>query len=163
MKRESARRGAAAIPRPAPAPPAIGPPVPLAVVLMIVAHAAIYSAIGAIKFTHALYDDFDLAIFSQAVDRLLHGSLFSSIRGMSWLGDHASLNLIILAPLYAIARSPLTLLVVQSVALAVAAILAYRLAARELGDRRAGIVLAAAYLLHPVVGYVNCSSSTRRP
>jgi uncharacterized membrane protein len=159
MKRESAGRGAVSNPLPAPATPrpstAPAPPVPLAVVLMIVAHAALYSAIGAIKLAHALYDDFDLAIFSQAVDRLLAGSLFSSIRGMRWLGDHASLNLFLVAPLYAVARSPLTLLVVQSVALALGALPAYRLAARELGDRRAGIVMAAAYLLHPVVGYVN--------
>ena len=47
------------------------------------------------------FDDIDLAIFAQACSRLMHGSLFSSIRGMNVLGDHSSLVLFLVTPLYA--------------------------------------------------------------
>ena len=122
---------------------------------MALAHAAAYSVICGIKLAHGLYDDIDLAIFTQAVDGVLRGTVFSSIRGMAWPGDHASLVLFPLAPLYALWQSPLLLLVVQSIALALGAMPAYRLAARELGSPAAGLAFAAAYLLHPAVGFIN--------
>lgn len=122
---------------------------------MALAYAVTYSVISTIKLRYGLYDDIDLAIFTQAVDGVLRGTVYGSIRGMAWPGDHASLVLFPLAPLYALWRSPLLLLVVQSLALALGAVPAYRIAARELGSRGAGIVFAAAYLLYPAVGFVN--------
>jgi len=122
---------------------------------LIVAYAATFSILSAIKYANLLYNDIDLAIFVQACDRLLHGSLYSSIRGMNWLGDHSSLNLFLVAPLYAIARHPLTLLVVQSVALALGALPVYALARRELEDRGAALIFAAVYLLYPALGDLN--------
>jgi uncharacterized membrane protein len=120
---------------------------------MIVAWAAVFSVFSWIKYRYYLYSDIDLPMFVQAVDGLLHRTLFSSIRGMNWLGDHSSLVLFIITPLYAIARHPVTLPVVQSVALALGAIPVFLLARRELGVGFLPIGFALLYLLYPALGY----------
>jgi uncharacterized membrane protein len=122
---------------------------------LIALYAAIYSAASIWKYQHYLYDDIDLAIFAQAEAQLMRGSLFSSIRGMAWLGDHASLNLFLIAPLYALFRTPLTLLIVQSVALAIGALAVHGLALREVRHAGAALACAAVYLLNPALGHLN--------
>ena len=119
------------------------------------AYAMVYGTIVSVKFRYYLYSDFDLAIFTQATDQALRGTLFNSIRGMNWLGDHVSLILFVIAPLYALFRHPLTLLLLQSLALALGAIPVFALARRELGHEGIALAFAALYLLHPAVGYTN--------
>jgi len=122
---------------------------------MALLYAAAYSTLSILKYRYYLYDVFDLAIFVQAMNGMLRGSLFSSLRGMDWLGDHSSLILFLLAPLYAIFRHPFTLLVVQSAALGLGALPVFWLARRGLGDAAAALAFAALYLLYPAVGYAN--------
>ena len=124
------------------------------VLALIVLHAILFSVIAAGKLRHYLYTDFDLAIFSHATAQLLRGSLFESIGGMSWLGGHVAPVMFLVAPLWALAPSALTLLIVQNVALAAAAWPLYRLARRELGHAGVAVALAAAWLLQPALGYV---------
>ena len=114
----------------------------------------IFAATGWWKYRNFLYDDIDLAIFTQALSRLLDGSLWTSIRGMAWPGDHASWNLFLVAPLFAIARHPLTLVAVQSAALALGAVAVHRLARREIAHEGAALALAGAWLLHPALAHV---------
>ena len=127
----------------------------LLVCALIAAYVALYGGLCIHKYGYFLYTDFDLAIFVQAVDGLLRGTLYSSIRGLNWLGDHSSLVMFLVAPLYAIARSPVTLLLVQTVALALGALPVYWLARRKLPGAGVPIALAAAYLLQPALGYTN--------
>lgn len=122
---------------------------------MAAVYTLVYSLLSLQKYRDYLYDDFDLAIFVQAVNGLLHGTLFSSIRGMNWLGDHSSLVLVLLAPIVAVFHHPLTLLVIQSAMLGLGAVPVFRLARRELDDPRAPLVCAALYLLYPALAYVN--------
>lgn len=122
---------------------------------MIAAYAAVYGAIAATKFRYYLYTDFDLAIFVQATDQALRGNLFNSIRGMNWLGDHVSLILFVIAPIYALLRHPLTLLLLQCVTLALAALPVFAIARRELGHDAIALGFAALTLLHPAIGYTN--------
>ena len=118
-------------------------------------YTAVFSSASILKYRDYLYDDFDLAIFVQALSGILRGTLFSSIRGMSWLGDHSSLILFLLAPIFAVFRHPVTLLVIQSAALGLGALPVFWLARRELGDARTALACAALYLLHPALGYAN--------
>lgn len=145
--------------RPAPEPvpePGPTPAVQRALLAaLIVAYAVTFSILCAIRWRYYLYTDFDLSIFAQSIDGILRGTLFTSIRGMPWLGDHSSLILFVLAPLYAIARHPVTLLVVQSVALALGALPIHALARRELRHDGLALVCAALYLLQPAMGYAN--------
>src|SRR5690349_12264067 len=99
--------------------PRRSPPLaPLAVTALALAYAVVLSTICVIKYRYYLYADFDFAIFAQAMEGLLHGSFYSSIRGLVWLGDHSSLVLVLLTPLYAVFHHPVTLLVLQCLALA---------------------------------------------
>ena len=125
------------------------------VTVLAVGYALLFTALCAIKYRYYLYRDFDLAIFVQAMHGMLHGSWYSSIRGMPWLGDHSSLILVPLAPLFLVAPHPLTLLAVQSAALALGAIPVWQLARRELPGGPLPLACAALYLLHPAVGYLD--------
>jgi uncharacterized membrane protein len=127
----------------------------LAVLALMAAYAALFGTICVVKHRFYLYDDFDLAIFTQALDRLLHGSFFVSIRGMNWLGDHSSFVLFLLAPIYAVFRSPLTLLLAQTLALALGALPVFWIARRELQHDWAAVACAALYLLYPALGFTN--------
>ena len=130
-------------------------PLPRVLWAMVIAYTVVYAALDAILLHYYLYTDFDLALFSQAVDGLLHGRLYSSIRGMAWPGDHSSLILFLLAPLYAVARHPLTLLVVQAAAQALGALPVFALARREIGHGGLALTCAGIYLLQPALGYSN--------
>ena len=127
----------------------------LALASLTAAYALVFGTIVTVKFRYYLYTDFDLAIFAQATDQALRGALYNSIRGMNWLGDHVSLILFAIAPLYALFRHPVTLLLLQSVALALGAIPVFALARRQLGHDGIALAFAALYLLHPAVGYTN--------
>ncbi|MEO5617814.1 MAG: DUF2079 domain-containing protein [Candidatus Eisenbacteria bacterium] len=124
-----------------------------AVWALTAAMTAMYSAVCVIKYRYYLYDNFDLAIFVQALDRMLHGSMFVSIRGMNWLGDHSSLSLLLLLPFYALARHPLTLLVVQAAIVMLGAVAVRRLARHEGLSGAVAVACAAAYLLYPAAGH----------
>lgn len=122
---------------------------------LILGYALLYSLLSVVKYRYYLYRDFDLAIFAHAADRLLHGALYESIGGRNWLGDHVSLVMMFVAPLYAVFRHPILLLVLQSVALALGAWPVFQLARREVGAGFAPVGLAAAYLMFPALGYLN--------
>lgn len=149
-------------PRRAPAAAIAAP----ALVALVSGFVALYGALVVVKYRFYLYRDFDLAIFTQALERILAGSTVTSIRGMSWLGDHASYVLFLLAPLYAIARHPLFLPMLQTVVLGLGAIPVFRmaLAARTGHETRSApsgahatiaLAMAAAYLLQPALGYLD--------
>ena len=126
-----------------------------ALVALIATYAVVYGVVAVVKYRYYLFIDIDLPIFVQATDQALRGSLFSSIRGMVWLGDHVSLVLFVLAPLYALFRHPLTLLLIQCVTLALGAWPVFALARRELQHDGLSLVCAALYLLYPALGYCN--------
>jgi len=113
-----------------------------------------FVAAAMLKLRYFLYEDIDLAIFTQAIEGVLEGSGFSSIRGMAWFGDHASLILVPLAPLYALFPFPLTLLALQALALGLGAVPVFRLARRELSHDAAALAFAAVWLLQPALGWV---------
>jgi uncharacterized membrane protein len=113
-----------------------------------------FSVISYLKFVSFSYGDYDLAYFDQIVWNILHGSVFSSILGIVFLGNHVQLIWFILAPLYWLFPHPLTLLFLQSFFLGAAAYPLYLLAKRFLGSKW-GVVTALFYLLYPAVAFLN--------
>ncbi len=104
-----------------------------------------YFASALYKHLHFSSTGFDLVIFDQAVR---HYSEFmapaSSFRGFSnLLGDHFHPILILLAPLYWIYDSPITLLFAQALLVASAAIPIYRFGLKKIGQMPATFVVIA--------------------
>ncbi|MFH0940669.1 MAG: DUF2079 domain-containing protein [Candidatus Omnitrophota bacterium] len=113
-----------------------------------------FSVISFLKFYSFSYTDYDLAYFSQIVWNICHGSLYSSILGMVFLGVHVQLIWFIIAPIYFVLPHPMTLLILQSLALGVAACPLYLLAKQALGHKW-GLLVSSMYLIYPAVGYIN--------
>lgn len=99
---------------------------------------------------------FDLGIFDQGLWLLSRfKEPFVTVMGTHLFGDHTSFILLPLVPLYWIWPSAYGLLVVQCLALGLAAIPAFLLARWVLRDERLALCVAVAYLLQPAVAYVN--------
>ena len=122
--------------------------------LLICLYIASFGFVSFLEYQSFDYGDFDLAVHSQAVWNILHGSIYSSILGIDFLGNHAHLILFLIAPLYLLFQSPLTLLFLQTLSLALTAYPIYLIAKKELNERMA-LTIAFAYLIYPALGYTN--------
>ncbi len=111
-----------------------------------------------LSFTrHDLFNStgFDLAINEQIVWNTLNGRFFaSSVEVDNSFADHFRPLLGALVPFYALFQTPKTLLVLQTIALASAAMPIYLLAQHKLHDRWMALTFAAVYLLYPALGYI---------
>lgn len=117
---------------------------------VIALHGAVFSYL-AITRDRALWSaTVDLGIFKEALWHTLHGRpMFSPTVGYSFLGEHFSPVLFLLAPLYALSPTSECVLLVQTLAISASAWPLYRLA-RELGVRRdLATVLAGAMIFSP--------------
>jgi uncharacterized membrane protein len=97
--------------------------------------------------THA----YDLSTHDQAVWNTLHGELMriTTLPGvLCRLGDHFDPILLLIAPLYYLYDSPETLLIIQTVVVALGAWPVFQLARKRLETEWGGIIFALAYLLY---------------
>lgn len=122
--------------------------------MLIGLYVVLFCAISFLKFRSFAYGDYDLAYFDQIVWNILHGSLFSSILGIVFLGNHVQLIWFLIAPFYMVCPHPLTLLFLQSLVLGLAACPLYLLAKSVLGPRW-GLLVSGIYLTYPAIGYLN--------
>lgn len=98
---------------------------------------------------------YDLAIGEQIIWNTLNGRFFaSSLEVDNSFADHFRPFLLALVPVYAILQTPKTLLVIQSLVLASAAIPLYLLASTKVSDRRVGLAVVGMYLLYPSLGFI---------
>jgi uncharacterized membrane protein len=98
----------------------------------------------------------DLPIFEQSMWNSLRGRWFyNTIEGGNHFGVHLSPVLLLLLPVYALVPRPETLLVCQSLGLSAGMVPVYWMARDRLNERSLGLILGAAYLLGPAVGFVN--------
>jgi uncharacterized membrane protein len=107
------------------------------------------------------YDALDLAIFNQVFWNTAHGRLFEmTIHPQSYLGDHAGLIILPLSLIYRLFADPRTLLILQTIALAIPAYPLWIIAKKRL-NKAAGIwrltplAISAAWLLNPMVHNIN--------
>jgi uncharacterized membrane protein len=106
-----------------------------------------YTALSVRLHQRMLTTGYDLGIFEQAVRSYAHGHLpVAELKGPGFplLGDHFSPVLALLAPLYRVWPTPVTLLVAQAALLAVAVIPLARWA-EEVRGRRAALVIGLGY------------------
>ena len=100
------------------------------------------------------YRTFDLAFYVQALWNLLHWKFHVSLLNVPLLGEHASVIVLPIAPLFAILPHPMLLVALQSIALASMAPVGFRIG-RHLGlDPGTSAILALTALLLPATGFV---------
>ncbi|MFH1207662.1 MAG: DUF2079 domain-containing protein [Patescibacteria group bacterium] len=103
----------------------------------------------AVKYIHLGYNAMDLGIYNQVFYNTAHGRLFEfSVHPHSYLGDHFELFILGLSFLYAIYQSPITLLILQVLALTVAAWPLYLIAKKILPGAFPWLA-ALAWLINP--------------
>ncbi|MBR8642043.1 DUF2079 domain-containing protein [Streptomyces tuirus] len=108
---------------------------------------AAYATVSVGRYRHMTTSSWDLGIFEQVVRAYAHlRAPVSDLKGPGFdiLGDHFSPVTALLAPLYRLFPSPVTLLVAQAALFALSAVPVTRAAARLLGRRR-GLALGLAY------------------
>ncbi|MFC8096436.1 DUF2079 domain-containing protein [Streptomyces sp. NPDC057301] len=137
------------IPEPAPREPGRAQPDPgrrdpwlLAVVLFVG-----YAVVSVGRYRHLGQRSWDLGIFEQVIRSYAHlQAPVADLKGPGFniLGDHFSPVTVLLAPLYRVFPSSVTLLVAQAALFALSAVPVTRAAARLLGRRR-GLAIGIAY------------------
>jgi uncharacterized membrane protein len=117
----------------------------------------LFAAAAVVEFRAFQGQRLDLGDMTQAVWATAHGHFLrvTATNGheIVRLGVHADPFLALLAPLWWIWPSPLMLLVVQAVAVGSGALPVYWLARKRLGNERAALGFAAAYLVYPATQF----------
>jgi|YelNatPaOPRAMG01_1025707.scaffolds.fasta_scaffold11652_4 uncharacterized membrane protein len=104
---------------------------------------------------------FDFGIFLQVFWHTLNGNfMFSqpygtSLHPSSFLGAHVSPLVLLLLPVYALIKSPYTLLTIQSLVLGLPAFYIYKIAQMITGKENLSLLFAVAYLLYPATLWSN--------
>jgi uncharacterized membrane protein len=108
---------------------------------------AVYVALSVFRYLQFDPASWDLGIFTEEVKQYAHlHAPIVDIRGTGFnlLGDHFSPIVALVAPFFAIAPTPITLLVVQAALTAISVLPVTWVAAEKLG-RRAGLAIGTAY------------------
>lgn len=122
----------------------------------VMAYAAGLTALSLVRHRALLTGVWDLGYYAQLAWQLAHLQVpRSSVWHDAPWGNHATFILAVVAPVLRLVPHPATLLVVQSVVLALGAVPAYILGRRLGGTPRAGLATAAAYLLYPPLQFAN--------
>jgi uncharacterized membrane protein len=122
----------------------------------VTAYAVVFSFVTVTRHftfaTHAL----DLGYYVQLTWNLARGAgPYVSLPEMHAWGDHLSPIMYLFVPAFWIAPGPVTLLVAQSVALALGGVAVFGLARARLGDERPGAAFALLYLVNPSLHGIN--------
>lgn len=129
---------------------------PIATAICLVLYLAAFGVLVLLRYATLNPRNADLAIFNQTLWSTLHGRFMqSSLLGYSYLGDHMSPILLLVLPLYYLQPGPEVLLLVQTMAVASAAVPLYLIAREELGPGWVPVAFASAYLVYPATGWVN--------
>lgn len=116
----------------------------------------IFTLCAFLKYRSFSFHDIDLAIINQTFWNTVHGSLVVENIGSATIfnGGHVFIIIIVLSPIYYLFQSPLTLLVLQTIALGSGALPLYLIADKLLNGRCA-LVISLSYLIYPALSYVN--------
>jgi uncharacterized membrane protein len=114
----------------------------------------LFFAVAIDRYYSFTYFDWDLAVYDQIIWNLISGRGHSSLLGVNFLGHHAHFLAFPVAFIYKFFPHPLTLMFLQTLALAGAAFPLYYLGRRFLGCWWA-VLVCLCYLLYHGVAYAN--------
>ncbi|MDP9073010.1 MAG: DUF2079 domain-containing protein [Actinomycetota bacterium] len=128
----------------------------LPVVALMVGYAAYFSRLTVELHRGYGTPGYDMGIFDQGIWLLSRFKApFVTIMGRNLFGDHTSLILLLLVPVYWVYPHATALLVIQSGLLALGALPVYLLARARLHNNLMATLLAGAFLLHPALQWGN--------
>jgi uncharacterized membrane protein len=107
-----------------------------------------WSCLFFLKYNLFGFHDWDLALYSQVMQGLCHGTTHTSLFQASFLVDHAHYIAFFLTPFYALFPHPLTLMYIELFTFFAGAFIFYKIAAKNVGCL-AAIALMVIYLVHP--------------
>ncbi len=123
--------------------------------ILIILYILIFSTLAILKHMSFHSTAYDLAIYDQTVWGYSRGEIITlSVIETPMLGDHVQPILFLIAPFYWIYSSPITLVVLQTIAIALGAIPIYLLTKKIL-NKNIALVMSLAYLIHPSTQYMN--------
>ena len=101
-----------------------------------------------IKYYSFGYYDWDLALYSQTMWALCHGTTMASLFGTSFLADHAHYIAFLITPIYFIFPHPLTLIYLEVFSFFAGAYILFKLA-QNITTETIAFTLMIMYILHP--------------
>ena len=123
--------------------------------ILIISYIIFVFAICLFKYFTFQYNGLDLAIFNQVFYNSSLGNLYQfTIHPTSYLGDHFELIIFLLVPFYSLLKSPVSLLLLQTLFLAFASIPLYLIAKKHLNPWPTLFILFL-YLFNPVTLNIN--------
>lgn len=124
--------------------------------IIIFIYVVIFVSLCLWKYNNLGYNSIDLGIINQAFYNTAHGLPFaSSIHPPSYLGDHFKPILFLLLPIYFFFQSPITLLILQTIFLALAAWPLYLISKNIFSDAKYYLLLPVMFLLSPFIHNIN--------
>src|SRR4030042_1987639 len=125
------------------------------IVIMILLYIIVLSWISCLRHYTFQTQTYDMAIFEQSFWNTFQGRfLYNSIEGKNHLAVHLSPFLILLLPFYLLYKSAYTLLILQTLVLALGVLPLYFLA-KDLINKKIALIFSLAYLLYPSLHHVN--------
>ncbi len=119
--------------------------------ILIALYCVLVSLLCLLKFANYGYNALDLGIYNQVFYNSAQGNFFDfTIHPHSYLGDHFEIFIVLLLPFYLLWPSPQTLLIIQTVFLALAAWPLYLIASARLGKKYA-LVMGLIFLFSPLI------------
>jgi uncharacterized membrane protein len=131
--------------------------------VLILVYVVVFSVLSVLKHDTFHSYTYDLGIMSQVLWNTAHGRWFETSIGRarnaeligSYLGNHVRPVLVLLAPLYRLWPDPRLLLVLQSIALGLAAVPLYWIARKKIDHTLGVAVIVCCYLIYPALGHLN--------
>ncbi|MAF14211.1 MAG: hypothetical protein CMI53_04990 [Parcubacteria group bacterium] len=125
------------------------------IIILVVIYFFIFATLSSLRHYTFQTQTWDLAAFEQSFYNTVHGNLmWNNFEGTSHFAIHFSPFLLLLVPIYFVFQSPYTLLIIQSLALALGALPLYFLA-KEKMEKKWAILVSLLYLLYPSLHWVN--------
>jgi uncharacterized membrane protein len=128
----------------------------IGLVLMVTAYVTYFTGLT-LDIHHGLgTSSYDSALYDQGVWLMSRfDAPFVTLMGRNLMGDHTSFILALLVPFYWLFPAAGTLFFAQALVIGLGAVPVFLYARRRLASEAMALVLAAAYLLHPAVGWTN--------
>lgn len=128
-----------------------------AALIAVIIYFAVFSSLSILKYASYNMPSPDLHTFENVLWNTANGRFFLNDHwdGANFLGIHTSFILLLLLPFYMLAQSPITLLLLQTLAIALGALPIFLFAREKLKSEFAGFAFVLAYLLFPALQFIN--------